>query len=276
MDKLRFGTAGVPLSSKKRDALSGIDRIHELRLDAMELEFVRNVKMGKDTAEKVHLRAQEREVKLTVHAPYYINLNSDTEDKNAKSRQWILQAARIGWLAGASSVIFHSASFRGMDPEVVYDIVKAQLLDIVRTLRAERNNIGVRPEVTGKPVYFGGIEELLRLSVEIDGVMPCIDFAHLHARTGGKFNTYPEFASVLDAVDKKLGRKGLDELHLHVSGIEYTDKGERKHLNLDESDFNYKELLKALRDFDAKGFVICESPNLESDALVLQKEYRAL
>lgn len=276
MDKLYFGTAGVPLSAKRRDTLMGIERIFELGLDAMELEFVRNVKMGKDTAEKVNRQAQEKEVKLTVHAPYYINLNSDTEDKNAKSQQWILQAARIGWLAGAFGVIFHSASFRGMDPEEVYYIVKRQLVDIIQTLRGEDNDIGIRPEVTGKPSYFGGVEELLRLSAEIEGVMPCIDFAHLHARSAGKFNTYPEFASVLETVDKKLGRKGLDELHIHVSGIEYTAKGEQNHLNLKESDFNYRELLKALKDFNAKGFVICESPNLETDALILQKEYRAL
>lgn len=276
MDKLYFGTAGVPLSSKKRDTLAGINQIKGLGLGAMELEFVRNVRMGEDTAAKVGKLAKETGVTLSAHAPYYINLNADTEEKRAKSRRWILDAAHIGWLAGATSVVFHPASYEKMEPEKVYGIVKTQLQEIVNELRRQGNQIWVCPEITGKPSYFGSLEELLQLSLEIDGVIPCIDFAHLHARTGGKFNTYKEFISILDSVKKTLGREGLDEMRIHLSGIEYADKGERKHLNLQESDFNYKDLLRAFKDFDIRGIVICESPNLEEDALLLQREYLKL
>jgi len=276
MDKLYFGTAGVPLSSKKRDTLAGINQIKELGLGAMELEFVRNVKMGEDTAAKVAKLAKETGVKLSAHGPYYINLNANTEEKRAKSRRWILDAAHIGWLAGASSVVFHPASYERMEPEEVYGIVKAQLQEILNTLRGQGNQIWICPEITGKPSYFGSLEELLNLSSELEGVIPCVDFAHLHARTGGRFNTYEEFASILDSVEKALGRRGLEEMRIHISGIAYTDKGEKKHLNLQESDFNYKDLLRAFKDFDIKGIVICESPNLEGDALLLQRTYLKL
>ena len=81
---------------------------------------------------------------------------------------------------------------------------------------------------------------------------------------------------ILKRVEKRLGRQGLDNLHLHVSGIEYTDRGERKHLDLRQSDFNYVDLLQALKDFDAKGRVICESPSLEGDAILLKETYMAM
>jgi deoxyribonuclease-4 len=124
----------------------------------------------------------------------------------------------------------------------------------------------------GKPSEFGTVEEVLDLCTELEGVAPCIDFSHWHARTGA-FNSYPEFASILQRVKERLGRAALDNMHIHVSGIAYGKKGEIKHLNLKESDFQYAELLQALKDYDAWGIVICESPNLEEDALLLQETY---
>ena len=101
---------------------------------------------------------------------------------------------------------------------------------------------------------------------------PCIDFAHWHARTG-KFNSYAEFTAILLQIEERLGRTALDNMHIHVSGIRYSKKGELNHLDLEESDFCYTELLRALKDYDVKGMVICESPNLEQDALLLQATY---
>ena len=125
----------------------------------------------------------------------------------------------------------------------------------------------------GKPSQFGTVAENLRLSGELEGVAPCIDFAHWHARSGA-FNSYPEFAALLAQVKESLGRAALDDMHIHFSGINYTAKGERNHLDLKDSDFNYTELIKAMRDYAVKGLVICESPNLEEDAQLLQETFR--
>jgi deoxyribonuclease IV len=131
----------------------------------------------------------------------------------------------------------------------------------------------LRPELMGKTSQFGSLEELLGLCSEVEGLAPCIDFAHLHARTG-KYNSYYEFKSVLAQVERKLGRSALDNMHIHLSGISYSNKtGELMHLNLKEADLKYTELLQALKEMDVKGAVICESPNLEEDALHLQETY---
>ena len=107
------------------------------------------------------------------------------------------------------------------------------------------------------------------------GVAPCVDFAHWHARTGG-FNSYEEFAAMLQQVEEKLGRQALDNVHIHISGVQYGRQGEIRHLNLKDSDFHYIELLKALKTLEAKGVVICESPDREGDALLLQQTYASL
>ena len=119
------------------------------------------------------------------------------------------------------------------------------------------------------------MEEVLNLCTELEGVGICLDFAHWHARSGG-FNSYPEFISILQQIKQRLGDEGLDNMHIHFSGIAYGKKGEIKHLNLKESDLQYVALLRALKDFHAKGLVICESPNLEEDALLLQETYNNL
>jgi len=127
----------------------------------------------------------------------------------------------------------------------------------------------------GRGTQFGSREELLDLSLELEMVAPCIDFAHYHARDG-RNNSYEEFTYNLSRIEERLGRNALDDIHIHVSGIAYGKKGEIKHLNMEESDFQYVEFVRALKDYDVKGIVICESPNLEDDALLLQSTYRAL
>ncbi len=273
--ELLFGSAGVPNSAKDRSTEGGIRRIAELGLGCMELEFVRGVKMGESTARSIGKLAKEKGIALSSHGPYYINLNAREAEKITASQERLLDTVRIASLCGARTVVFHAAYYMGDPPDKAYSVVKKNLQDIMHKLKFDQNQVWVRPEVTGKISQFGTLEEVLSLSSEIKGVAPCIDFAHWHARAG-KFNSYAEFASILKQIERQLGRAALDNMHIHVSGIAYGAKGEIKHLNLKESDFDYVGLAKALKDFNVKGLVISESPNLEGDALLLQRTYNSL
>ncbi len=275
MAGLLFGTGGVPHSTKPSSTVSGIERIAELGLGGMEMEFVQGVKMSETTAYQVAETAARTGIKLSAHAPYFINFNAHEPEKIRASQERLLKTARIASLCGAQSIVFHPAFYLGDPPQKTYHTVKKYLAETLNQLRSENREAWIRPEVTGKPSQFGTIEETLDLCTELEGLAPCIDFAHCHARTG-RFNSYPEFASILTQVKERLGRAALDNMHLHVSGINYGKKGEIRHLNLRESDLEYTELLRALKDYDTKGLVICESPNLEEDALLLQATYHNL
>jgi len=274
--ELLFGTAGVPVSAESHSTEAGIQRIAELGLGCMEVEFVQGVKMSPQLAASVGELAARKNVVLTAHGPYAINLNSVEPQKVHMSKERILQTARIAALLGARSITFHAAFYMKSTPKETYAVVKKHLREVVNTLRKEGNKVTISPEVTGKPSQFGTLEELLQLSSEIEGVAPCLDFSHWHARTG-KANSYPEFLAILDQIERKLGRQALDNMHIHLSGIAYGKKGEIKHLMLPDSDFQYKDLLKALKERKVKGVVISESlPYLEQDALLLQETYRAI
>ena len=272
MPGLLFGTGGTPHSAKTNTTIDGIKRIAELKLGCMEVEFVQGVRMGEAGARLVAETAAREKVKLSAHAPYFINLNAHEPEKVRASQDRIIQTARIASLCGAESIVFHAAFYLGDSPGEVYTRVRESLVEVMHRLNRENNQVWVRPEIAGKPSQFGNLDEVLDLCAELEGVAPCIDFAHWHARTGA-FNSYPEFASILQRVKERLGRAALDNVHIHISGIAYGEKGEVKHLNLKESDFQYTELLQALKVYDAQGIVICESPNLEVDALLLQETY---
>ncbi|WP_440948777.1 TIM barrel protein [Methanosarcina sp. T3] len=274
-EKLFFGTAGVPRSAKASNSPAGIERVRELGLDCMELEFVQGVRMSEKGAGNVLETARKEKVALSVHAPYYINLNSPEEEKLKASMERIYQAARIGSLCGAESIVLHAAFYQKSSKQAVYENVSKALGELAEQLRSENIPAILRPETMGKRAQFGTLDELLALSEEIEGVMPCLDFSHMHAREG-KENSYPEFTAILSKVEDSLGKEGLANMHMHISGIEYDRNGEKRHLVLKESDFNYPELLKALKEFEVKGLVICESPNLEEDALLLKKTYMEL
>lgn len=273
---LIFGTAGVPRTSLKPDTLSGLARLKELGLGAMELEFVRGVHMGPDTAKTIRALKEKLGLKLTCHAPYYINLASLERDKVTASIKRIMDSARIASICGAQNVTFHAGFYMGRDPEEVYQLIKIALVKITHDLRKAKIDIRLTPELTGKASQFGSLDELIRLAQEIKGLGLCIDFSHLHARSGGEYNSYAEFSRVLKTVRQQLGKESIHDLHIHISGIKYTAKGEREHLDLAQSDLKYQELLRALKDIGAGGIVICESPNLETDALLMQKYYTGL
>ena len=272
---LVFGTAGIPNPLKAKTTQGGIELLYKLGLSCMEVEFVKGVNMTPSTARDVARVATKRGIRLSAHAPYFINLNAREPEKVRASRERIVQTARITALLGGECVVFHPAYYLKDEPVKVYATVKTNLEQIVARLKIEGNRVCIRPEVMGKDSQFGTLEEVLQLCAEVEGVAPALDFAHWHARTG-KVNSYNEFIAVLKKVEKRLGRAALDNLHIHVSGIRYGEKGENNHLNFAESDFNYEALVMALKDYKVKGMVICESPNLEDDAQLLKQAYEKL
>ena len=270
MDKLRFGTAGIPISTQGT-TIQGIKDVRKFNLDCMELEFVRGIYLKEDKTEEVKEVAKKENIILSAHSPYWINLNSKEKKKYHASINYILNSAKILSLCNGYSVTFHAGYYQKQDPNKVYNNIRTAIKEIVKQVKEFDKNIYIRPEISGKQSQFGNLKELVKLS-DIDQVLPCLDFSHFFARDIGKHNTYEEFKVILEAIEK-LGKDALNNMHIHVSGIEYGDKGERHHLTLQESKFNYKDLLKTLKEFKVKGVLISESPNIEKDAILMKKTY---
>ena len=273
-DKLNFLTAGMPLRTGKGSYPKAFDILKDMELDGMELEFVHGVRMSEES--RGFVKECSDNFIITAHGPFYINLNSKEEDKVEASVQRIIDTAAVASQAGAFSITYHAAFYMGKDKETLYNQVKMQTKRICDVLERENIKVWVRPETTGKATQWGDIDEIVNLSKEFEQVLPCIDFSHLHARSAGEYNTYDEFSYVLEKIGKELGQYALDNFHGHLAGIEYTAKGERQHLELEQSDMNYKDLLKVMKEFGVKGALVCESPNIEDDCKLIKNYYYSL
>jgi deoxyribonuclease-4 len=281
VDKLpfRFGTVGAPKSTPKKPggSIGTIQYLSKQGLGALELGWVRSVRVSEETCERIKENATEYRVAISIHAPYYINLNAD-KDEWPKSRQRLMDAAHYGNLAGATDIVFHPGSYFGQPVKEVLEISIERLQDCVREIRENGNPVTLRPETMGKGALLGSFEDTLLMSKEIDGVEPCLDFAHLHARPGnGSMNSYSEWITLLKAYKKNLGAKSLKRLHAHLSGIEYSPKGERNHLMIQDSDFDLTGLLRALVDMKCGGRILCESPeHMDKDALLFKESLASI
>jgi len=273
----RFGTVGSPISTAKKPggSVGAIQRLKELGLNALELGWVRAVRVSEETCAVIKSTGEQHDVWISIHAPYFINLNASDEEW-VNSRKRLMDAAVYGYLAGATDIVFHPGSYFGKQPSEVLPHVISRLEGCLEELRRASNPVVLRPETMGKSAMLGSLEDTLAMSADLPGVEPCIDFAHLHARPGdGTVNSYDEFARILEIYAQALGNDSLKRLHIHLSGIQYSEKGEREHLLLRDSDLNLEDLFKALKSFGCGGRILCESPVMEDDAVYMKELWGA-
>jgi deoxyribonuclease-4 len=238
--------------------LESLKRLKELGLDGQEIEFTYGVKMSNALAKQAGELAKKLGLKLSVHAPYYVNLCSEEKAKIEASKKRILMSCERAHYLGASPVVFHAGFYGKRDAEETYQCIKQGMVDLQQKIKKKNWKVKLAPETTGKKSQFGSVDELLRLKKEI-GTDICIDFAHLKARNNGKID-YGELF-------KKL--KHVKHLHCHFSGIEFTAKGERRHLVMKDSEIN--ELLKALLKYNVDCMIISESPVTYQDSLKMKR-----
>lgn len=271
----KFGTVGSPTGTPKKPggSVGAIEFSKSIGLEAFELGWVQSVRVTEATCALIKSAGEAKGVGLSVHAPYFINLNATAEEWQ-KSRKRLMDAAHYGYLAGATDIIFHPGSYFMNEPAEVLKIAIPRLEGCVKELQKNGDKVTLRPETMGKSAMLGSFDDAIAMSKAMDMVQPCLDFAHLHARPGdGTMNTYDEWSRLLETYGKQLGTKALKNLHIHLSGIEYGPKGEKNHLSLADADLDLKALFKAMKAFGCAGRILCESPIMEEDALNMKKTW---
>ena len=267
MVKIYLGPAGVPLSSKKRSTIDGIRTVKELGLNAMEVEFVQGVKMKPEAAEEAGKVAEELGVRLSVHAPYFINLCSDDKEKVKASKARILDTADRAERMKADAIAIHIAFYGKMSPEECYQQVKSELGEVVDTARSQGiKNVKFGVETMAKESAFGTIDEVISISKEVKGVIPYIDWAHTFARQGGKI----DYSEIIDRLQKELN---LNHINSHFESLVFRNgKYVDEHLPIDNEAPPFRPLAEELLKRENLSItLICESPELERDALKMKK-----
>lgn len=254
---IRIGPAG----SSGLGHLDGLRKVVQMKLDCMEVEFTYGVRMSMDVAGELGALAKQEGIKLSVHAPYYINLASDEVEKVVASKKRILDSCQRADAMGAQNVVFHAGFYQKKTAKLTFSLVKEAILEMQAYIQQQGWQVKLCPEVTGKPSQFGSVAELLRLRKET-GCEITVDFSHLYARQQGRI----DYARLLRRLPQKF--------HAHFSGIKYGSKGERKHV-ITKSTF-FKPLAKELVKRKLDVTIISESPQPYEDAVMMKKVLQKL
>ncbi len=250
---IRIGPAGL---GGVKEAVSNLQQFHKHGVRACEIAFTYGIYIkDKKDAIEIGKKAKELDVKLSIHAHYWINLNSKEKKKIEESKKRILQCCKIGDFLGVYRVVFHPGYYRGIDNEETYQTIKKAILEMQETIKKNGWHVELAPETTGKVNVFGSVDEVLRL-VQETGCSFCIDFAHILAR-----EKKVDYEKIL----KKFSE--YKHLHIHFSGIEYSEKGEKKHVRTKDEDI--KKLLQNLKKYakDKEIVIINESPFCFEDSV---------
>jgi deoxyribonuclease-4 len=273
-----FGPAGFPLKGPKGPG--AFEYLAGMGLLSMEYQAVRSIRIGKRTAQGLGSAARDAGVVLTLHAPYAINLCSRERPKRTASIRRLYKGAVVGSQMGAVHITFHPGYYGKLSREEAMDLQLESLRRVRGMMDAKGIKVELGPETTGKMSQFGSLEEVLRLSEEIGGVRPTIDFGHLNVRGDlPRFKAADDYARVLDLVERRLGSEGIHDLVIHFSEVEPTKAGvgERRHHKIG-SGFGppFRPLANVLVERGYRAIVISESPLLELDAKKMKEEYDAL
>jgi deoxyribonuclease-4 len=274
MTTIRFGPAGIPASCEGNTA-DGVRKCAELGLEAMEIEFVRSVYLKTDEALKVGKAADENNVRLSAHAPYFINCCSLEEKKVQNSYGYLLSSAKALANADGGVVVFHPG-FYMKQPK---DACMKQVIHLMERVYAKADkSIRLGPELMGKPTQFGSAEEIIHLAQHfgLKHCCPVIDWGHLNSRTNGSLKTKADYKKILDLFEKELTSAVFKNFHSHFSEQEYSEKGERRHIPMGTGGPHFNPLIELFVEHGYSGTFICESPLMEQDALKMKRMYLEL
>ncbi len=293
---ISLASAGVPLSTPMpRSTLEGVRMCGRLGIRAMEVEFVQGVRMKDELAKEVGEEAKKLGISLSVHGPYFINLCSEDELKMKNTHRHILSSAQAAHHLHASPVVFHPGFYQGRTKEECEKRAKKELEIILEQMASSGfNDVVLGAELTGKKSAYGDVDEIIELARHfgLKRLQPVIDFGHYHARIK-RIQSKADYESILDKFEDALGSSFKHHFHCHYSEIQYTEAGEGKHLPIGSlfearksgADLNapkgaggppFEPLLEVLHERKYAGAIVCESPAMEKDVLIMQKSYEKM
>lgn len=276
-DRPRFGPAGVPPMFRLMGAtLADVPKLlREEGLDAFEYEAVRwgrKPQIKKEDAEAFGLLAKEKDVWLSVHGSYFINLCGDKTIIEASKQRLVACATAASWMK-AHVVVFHPGFYGGKSRIEALRSCSQALRDIIATMRTNGlENVKIGPETMGRILQLGSLDEILTLCETIEHTQIVVDWSHLHARDRGRLKTVEDFRKVVEKVEERLGTEAAKNMHCHFAKIEYTRKGERRHHTLGEELYgpDFEKLAKVIVEFKLRPTIISESPILDIDAMTMR------
>ncbi len=282
---MQFGPAG---NSRRfydegfKQSLQAFPWLHEMGLTAFEYPMGRGVRLSRETAQAIGQEASNYSIRMSVHAPYFINCASPEPERRKKSIEYLLQAARAASWLGGDRVVFHVGTPGRLDREEAFELARATIAEAHEALDGEGlSAIALCPETMGRPSQLGTLDEVLSLCLGDERLIPALDFGHLHVIGLGTLNSEADFRAALQKMVDALGFERAKRFHAHFSRIEFGPKGEKRHMNFSDPGYgpDFRHLAPVLVEMGLEPVIICESAGDQADdaaeMLRLVREFKA-
>ncbi len=244
-------------------------------LNAYEYSCTKGVKVGEATAREIGQQAQNNNIFVSIHAPYYINMSSEEEEKRENSKRYIMETLQVAKWMGAKRIVVHTGSTSKLGREKSLELAIQILKETLQMSDAAGfGDISICPEVLGKHNQLGTLEEIMEMCKIDERLIPTIDFGHVHARGLGILNSQEDFETVIDFIENSIGKERTKNIHCHFSRIEFSKGGEKKHWNFSDKEFGpeFKHLAPVLVNRKMEPVIICESRGMMAEDAAEMKE----
>ena len=262
---IRIGIAGIPLSCKERTYKDGVIYTRNLGLGALEIQLSRGVVMEESEAEETGQIAKQCDIELHVHAPYYLNLAGHDREVEMSFKKMEM-AGGIAQLLDAKTLVIHPGFYGDQTKKKTLALIVQNL----RKIRDDFKNKGIETsigiETMGKKDVFGSLDEITEVCHRVTGIVPILDFGHIHARGNGCLQKKEDFQEVFN----KMEDLSLTHYLSHITGVAYDGGGELYHLPIRKGDMGFMKLMEVILENDYNITLISESPILEHDAVYTQ------
>ena len=276
---IKFGPSGAPTRFYDEGHKTTEEMplwVKQNGLDCFEYSFGRGVNLGEAKAKSIAEAFKKENIEISVHAPYFINLATPEKDKAENSFNYILSSAVVGRIMGANRVVFHPAAQGKESRETAVNRTIARLIEL-KSIIEERGLTSMKfcPETMGKIAQIGTIEEITHFCTLADFYYPTVDFGHVNAREQGSLKTKEDYIVRLKYMMNLLGYEKVNDMHVHFSKVEYTAKGEKRHLTFEDMIFgpDYKPFIEAIVELNLHPYIVSESAGTQADDAKTMKDY---
>lgn len=276
---IKFGPSGAPTRFYDEGHKTTEEMplwVKQNGLDCFEYSFGRGVNLGEAKAKSIAEAFKKENIEISVHAPYFINLATPEEVKAENSFNYILSSAVVGRMMGANRVVFHPAAQGKESRETAVNRTIARLIEL-KSIIEEHGLTGLKfcPETMGKIAQIGTIEEITHFCTLADFYYPTVDFGHVNAREQGSLKTKDDYIVRLKYMINLLGYEKVNDMHVHFSKVEYTAKGEKRHLTFEDTIFgpDYKPFIEAIVELNLHPYIVSESAGTQADDAKTMKDY---
>jgi bifunctional non-homologous end joining protein LigD len=264
---IRFGISDLPPEGV--DPVSFLDGLAELGHRALELPFTKDFPWKERQCQVFGALAAERGLRLSVHAPYFAGLTIPEEDRGRQSLAAIEHTMKLGKSLGAAVIVAHFGSSYDEEPEVLMDRIRERLDHV--SAKVETLGVGLGLETAGNRSSFGSLGDIAQLASEYSFVRPVVDWAHIHAMTGGGLTSKEAFISVLAFIRDSFPGWMISPLQVQFSDNEFGANGEIRHVPYGEGTLRVGPLVDAVQESGMSMVLISEARDSKSHGLIWEE-----